>query len=123
MSTSVDLSELATAVADYRFAYLLSNTAAGPPHAVAVTPTLGAGVLTVEGLGHRTVDNLTASPAVCLLWPPTAVDGYSLIVDCRASLDGEVATLTPERAVLHRPAPALGADSTCGSDCVDLPVR
>lgn len=123
MSVPVDLSELATVLTEYRFAYLLSNAGDRPPHAVAVTPTLGNGVLTVEGLGHRTVDNIAAYPGVCLLWPPTAVDGYSLIVDCRATLDGAVVTLVPERAVLHRPAPALGADSSCGSDCVDLPVR
>ena len=123
MSVPVDLSELAKVVADYRFAYLLSNAGERPPHAVAVTPALGDGVLTVEGLGHRTLDNITAHPGVCLLWPPTAMDGYSLIADCQASLDGDVVRLVPERAVLHRPAPALGADSACGSDCVDLPVR
>lgn len=122
MSTPVDLSELAATIAGYGFAYLLTSAGDRAPHAVAVTPALSAGVLSVEGLGHRTVDNIAAHPAVCLLWPPVAADGYSLIVDCQGTLEGNEVRLVPARAVLHRPAPAIGADSACGSDCVDLPV-
>ena len=49
-----------------------------------------------------------------LLWPPAA-DGYSLIVDGTARVDGEQVTVDAERAVLHRQR----ADGP-GSDCVRL---
>jgi len=40
MSIPVELSDLATAMARYRFAYLLTGADQGAPHAIAITPTL-----------------------------------------------------------------------------------
>ena len=124
MSIEVELSTLADAMVRYRFAYLLTVGSEGPPHALAVTPTVDEGVLTVDGIGRRTRDNLLARPSVTLVWPPESVDEYSLIVDGQAATSGESVRITPTRAVLHRPAPRPGpvAEGTCGSDCVELPL-
>lgn len=124
MSIQVELSALADAVARYRFAYLLTVGGEGPPHALAVTPTVDGAVLTINGIGRRTRDNLLARPEVTLVWPPEAVDEYSLIVDGQAAASGESARITPTRAVLHRPAPRPepAAEGGCGSDCVELPL-
>lgn len=122
MSIPVALSTLADAIARYRFAYLLTSSDAGAPHAVAVTPMLKGGALVIDGLGRRTRSNAAQRPAVALVWPPGNEGDYSLIVDGQASLDGEILSVEPTRAVLHRPAPA-GAEAApghCGADCVEL---
>ncbi len=124
MSIAVELSNLAHALARYRFAYLLTSSAAGAaPHAVAVSARLHDGALLIDGVGRRTRDNAQQRPAVGLVWPPAAEQDYSLIVDGQAAIDGEGLRITPTRAVLHRPAPRpaeRAAAGTCGSDCVEL---
>lgn len=64
-----------------------------------------------------------------LAWPPRTADGYSLFVDgtaeVRSAGEDAVVTVSPSRAVLHRPAPAPTPPddpSACVSDCVELPV-
>lgn len=124
MSIPVELPQLADAMSRYRFAYLLTASAHGAPHAVAVSPTLQGSVLVIGNIGRRTRANLLQQPAVALVWPPQDASDYSLIVDGHAAPDGETLRITPTRAVLHRPAP--GADTkepgACGSDCVELQV-
>ena len=125
MSEKVDLDELARHVATYGLAYLLTVTDDERTHAVAVRPTLENGALTVEGLGRGTCANLDARPDVTLLWPPVAEGGYTLIVDGRAALTDSGASVTPARAVLHRPADHSpgnqSSDATsCGNDCVPV---
>ncbi|MCO6441713.1 MAG: hypothetical protein J5I81_11620 [Nitrococcus mobilis] len=124
MSIQVELSTLADTVTRYRFAYLLTVGAAGPPHAVAVMPRIDGGVFTVEGLGRRTRSNLCARPVITLVWPPESLDGYSLIVDGETATDGDSVRITPMRAVLHRPArrPEPVTEGACGSDCIELPL-
>lgn len=124
MSIQVELCDLADTLARYRFAYLLTVGAAGPPHAVAILPKLDGGVFTVEGIGRRTRDNLRSHPAITLVWPPESLDEYSLIVDGEAATSGESARITPTRAVLHRPAPRPEpvTEGACGSDCIELPL-
>ena len=59
-------------------------------------------------------------PVVTLCYPPTEPDGYSLIVDGTAAVDGEsTVRFSPSGAVLHRPAPAgfVGSATGCGNDC------
>lgn len=122
MSIPVALPDLAQAMARYRFAYLLTGTDQGAPHAVTVSPVLQGGTLVIQGVGRRTGKNLQTRPEVGLVWPPAEVAEYSLIVDGTASVaDGQV-RITPTRAVLHRPAPAPepAAPGACGSDCVEL---
>lgn len=122
MSISVDVSKLAETMARYRFAYLLTASDRGAPHAVAVTPVLEGGELVVEDTGRRTRDNAVQRPAVALVWPPEAASDYSLIVDGHAVVARGPLRITPTRAVLHRPAPPRppAAPGACGSDCVEL---
>src|SRR5690606_30718352 len=122
MSIPVELPGLDEALGRYRFAYLLTSSAGAAPHAVAVVPVLEAGELRVVGLGRRSRRNLLAQPQVSLVWPPDSEDGYSLIVDGIAALEGEALRIRPSRAVLHRPAPRPGRveECACGSACVEL---
>jgi hypothetical protein len=122
MSIPVELPGLPEVMARYRFAYLLTGTAEGAPHAVAVTPRLEGGVLVIDGIGRRSRANLLARPDVGLVWPPASESDYSLIVDGQAAMDGESLRIAPTRAVLHRPAPGAKpvAAEGCGSDCMAL---
>jgi hypothetical protein len=122
MSIPVDLSKLAEAMARYRFAYLLTSSERGAPHALAVTPVLQGGELVVNKTGRRTRDNAQQRADVALVWPPLSEADYSLIVDGQAVVAGEGLRITPARAVLHRPAPSRepAVPGACGSDCVEI---
>lgn len=124
MSIQVALDELAAAMREFAHAYLLTLGTAPRPHVVAVRPTVAGDLLRVPDLGRTSRRNIEGNDAVTLLWPPRDPGGYTLIVDGRADVHGEEAAVTPERAVLHRPAPAAAgpADGACASDCVELPV-
>lgn len=132
MSIPVDLAELGKAVAEHDFAYLVTISADGAAHLVAVRPVVTADRVRVTGLGRSTVGNAAARPIVTLAWPPRGPDGYSLIVDGRAETDGLLGedggevTVVPSRAVLHRsaPSPTPSDDpADCGSDCVEVPLH
>ena len=59
-------------------------------------------------VGRRTAANVSARPAVALLWPTPEPGTHSLIVDALASVidgaDEPTIRLRPTGAVLHRPA-------------------
>ncbi len=119
MSIAVDLDKLAAAVDGFDFAYLLTVSDDLRAHAVAVTPEWVDGALAMD-VGRRSAANAAARSNISLIWPPVEPDGYSLIVDGDASVIGSTVSFTPEKAVLHRPAPAPAgevADGACGSDC------
>jgi hypothetical protein len=82
MSVKVDLDQLAGALADFTFAYLVRST-------TAITRTLW-----LSSRCSRTA------------WPPSQPGGYTLIVDGRGQpTDADAAlTIAPSRAVLHRKA-------------------
>lgn len=126
MSVKIDLEELARHVAERRFGYLLTVGDDLRPKAVAVTPGVTGEVLAVDGLGPGTRANLTARSDVTLVFPPTEVGGYSLIVDGRATPTDAGARIVAGHAVLHRPADhapggaAAGDATSCGNDCVPL---
>lgn len=123
MSIDVPTNELATTLAEYGFAYLLTIGRESRPHVTAVFPAVEGEALRVAEIGRRTRLNLLARPEVTLVWPPKSADGYSLIVDGAGAFDGEVLVVEPARAVLHRPATPLPAtDASCGSDCVEVPL-
>lgn len=124
-SIPVETSNLADVIARYRYAYLMTTTANGAPHAVAVFAVLQDGALIVDRIGRRTRENALARPAVGLVWPPESADDYSLIVDGHAEVVGEQMRIVPTRAVLHRsaPSPRPPASGACGSDCVELEMR
>jgi hypothetical protein len=124
MSIAVGLERLAETLDRYRSGYLLTVGENARAHVVAVNPRLVEGTLRILDPGRRTQANAAARPSVTVLWPPPDPSGYSLIVDGNAgTADGEL-TVTPTRAVLHRPAPpgATPAGGGCTSDCVELPV-
>ena len=122
MSIAVDIAGLADAVAQFNLAYLLTVGTDGRAHAIASRPQLAEGRFTLTGLGRRSRGNVGQRPAVTLLWPPRDADGYSLIVDGDATLVDDVLTITPTRAVLHRPGPSPDPNSSCTSDCMELPL-
>ncbi|MGE3774752.1 MAG: pyridoxamine 5'-phosphate oxidase family protein [Gammaproteobacteria bacterium] len=125
MSIPVEASGLADVITRYRYAYLMTTTANGAPHAVAVSAVLQDGALIVDRIGRRTRENALARPAVGLVWPPESAEDYSLIVDGQAAVVGDQMRITPTRAVLHRsaPSPRPQAPGACGSDCVELEMR
>ena len=113
---------LADALVDYDYAYLMTATSDGAPHAVAVRPRLQNGALVVGDLGKRSRANVSIQPSVGLVWPPKIASDYSLIVDGRARIDAGSLRITPTRAVLHRLAPSQPAAAAggCAADCIEL---
>jgi hypothetical protein len=110
MSIQVELGEVRTVAAQQApFAYLLTVSDDQRAHAVAITPHIGTASITCDA-GNRSCANARTRPNVSLLWPPATPDDYSLIVDGHATVDGSTVTITPERAVRHRPAPGGGSD-------------
>ena len=105
MSVKVELDELAARLDEYGFAYLVTVSDAGAAHVIAVTPRLTADGVVADALGRHSIANATAHPAVTMVWPPTQAGGYSLIVDGTATVGDESITVSPTKAVLHRPAP------------------
>jgi hypothetical protein len=123
MSIEVTLQQLAQTLTRYRFAYLLTVGDDARVHVVAVAATVATDTLLVTDLGQKTLANLAAHPSVTLVWPPADPSDYSLIVDGVGSLRDDELTVTPTRAVLHRPAPPqITIGGGCESDCVELPV-
>jgi len=122
MSVPVDLDRLAQTLTEYRFAYLLSTGDDLRPHAVTATPRIRDDQLYITSPGRRTSANVDARPTIALIWPPAQENGYSLIVDGEAAVHADVLTVTPTRAVLHRPAAPDSAPvaGSCESDCVEL---
>lgn len=125
MSTQVALAALADTVTAYDFAYLITIGDQGHSHVVAVSPLVHAESITVAKPGRRSRANTEQNTQVTLVWPPPEPAGYSLIVDGIAHHGAEHLIITPERAVLHRPAPPSSEQpggAGCGSDCIELPT-
>ena len=127
MSIPVELTELGKAVTEHDFAYLVTISDDSSAHVVAVQAVVEGTTVTVSNLGRRTVTNAAARPQVTLVWPPRTTGDYSLISDGTARSDSAAGsiTITPSRAVKHRPAPALVTPDdpeACDSDCVELPL-
>jgi hypothetical protein len=122
MSVKVDLNQLATALDDYTFAYLVTVGDDYHAHTVAVDPVLVDGIIDVGTIGNRTRRNLDQHDGVTLVWPPREPGGYTLIVDGSGqSTDAEALKVVPSRAVLHRPAtPDSPTKPGCKDDCVPL---
>lgn len=114
--------ELAETLRRYGTGYLITVGTNGKSHVVAVAPVLDGERLRVSDLGRGSRCNLPDNPAVTLLWPPREPGAHSLIVDGTAALDDDCLTVTPTRAVLHRPAPepAPAAPGDCAADCIPL---
>jgi len=122
MSVKVDLDQLADALADFTFAYLITVGDDYRAHTVAVAPVLNDGMVDAGSVGNTTRKNVGQHDGVTLVWPPSQPGGYTLIVDGRAKATDDALTVEPTRAVLHRPAtPDTPATNPgCLHDCVPL---
>jgi hypothetical protein len=110
VSVTVSIDELFDEVVGWGFCYLLTVSDDQRPHLLALRPSVaGSGsarVLRLTAGGGRACRNASARPDVSLVFPPTErSDGYSLVVDGRAVVDGDDVDISPTSAVLHRPAP------------------
>lgn len=122
MSVKVDLDQLADALDDFTFAYLITVADDYRAHTVAVEPVLADGVIDVGPVGGGTRGNLDQHDGVTLVWPPREPGGYTLIVDGTGQATDTSLRVVPSRAVLHRQA-ALDSPATaagCLHDCVPL---
>jgi len=122
MSVKVDLDQLAGALADFTFAYLITVGDDYRAHTVAVQPMLSDGVIDVGSIGNTTRKNVGRHDGVTLVWPPSQPSGYTLIVDGVGRPTDDALRVEPIRAVLHRPAtPDTPATNPgCLHDCVPL---
>lgn len=121
VSVKVDMDQLAAALADFAFAYLVTVGDDYRAHTVAVDPVLVDGMLGINSVGDRTRRNAGSHAGVTLVWPPREPGGYTLIVDGVAEAADDALTIEPTGAVLHRPAtPTSPTTSGCGDDCVPL---
>jgi hypothetical protein len=106
-------------------AYVVTVSGQGAPHAVLAPVRWEGGGLVAE-VGATTAANAAARPRMFVLYPVRTDGDYSLIVDGEAVVEsGDGAhrvRVTPTRVVLHRPGPAPDPASSCGADCVPLPL-
>jgi hypothetical protein len=121
MSIPVALEQLRNETLRFALApYLLTVGDDARPHAVAVAAVWEGAALAMD-VGKRSASNAAARQQVSLLWAPNEPGGYSLIVDGTAASDGARVTVTPTRAVLHRPAATPdAAKAGCSADCVPI---
>ena len=102
--------ELAEAAAQHGpAAYILTVGDDGRPRVIHVAVNVAADGTITAVVGRGAAANASARPDMCVLWPPAA-DGYSLIADGAATIDGEPGpetriTIRVTSAVRHRPAP------------------
>jgi hypothetical protein len=121
MSVKVDLDQLADALADFTFAYLITVGDDYHAHTVAVEPVFTNGVIDVGAIGKSTRTNVAHHDGVTLVWPPREPGGYTLIVDGVGRPTESALTVVPSRAVLHRRAlPGATTKPGCKDDCVPL---
>ncbi|MGW4119714.1 pyridoxamine 5'-phosphate oxidase family protein [Nocardia sp. NPDC004711] len=107
--------ELVDLIGQYEFAFLVSIGDLGP-HTTPQHPTLTGGSFTITAPGPVTCRNITANPAVTLLWPPATADGHALIIDGHATLRDYTLEIAPTLAVLHHTATSTATSRRC-ADC------
>lgn len=104
------IDDLMGQVGSWGFCYLLTVSDDARPHLLALRPVVAGTpsrpVLRFDAGGGRACHNAQVRPAVSLVFPPNeAAEGYSLVVDGLAAVDGATVDVHPTWAVLHRPAP------------------
>lgn len=111
VSIEVPIPELFEQVDRWEFCYLLTVSDDERTHLLALRPAIvtsadGERSLRFDAGGGRACRNASARPAVSLVFPPVPhSDGFSLVVDGQATVDGALVDVRPTWAVLHRPAP------------------
>lgn len=119
MSIPVEIADLRAKVGEFDYAYVLTVRDDQRPHVVSTRPAWDGDVM-VMTLGRGSTANAAARSSISLCYPPAEADGYSLIVDGTATVDGESIRFAPTGAVLHRPAPDgfEGGPTGCVNDCL-----
>lgn len=109
MSIPVALDALADEVTRWGFGYLATVSDDGRPHLLALRPMVhdaAVPVLRFDAGGGRACRNAAVRDRVAVMFPPAAhSDGYSLVIDGTAAVDGQFVDVTVTSALLHRPAP------------------
>ena len=106
MSIGVTIERLMAEVGQWGFGYLLTVSDDERTHLVALRPLASGEVLRFDAGGGRACRNAEARPHVSIVFPPAEhSNGFSLVVDGDATVDGEFVDVHPTSAVLHRPAP------------------
>jgi Pyridoxamine 5'-phosphate oxidase len=109
VSIRVELSAVAAEVGRWGFGYLTTVSDDCRPHLLALTPTAsadGSPVLRFDAGGGRACRNAARRPDVAVMFPPTQhSDGFSLVLDGTATVDGSFVDVEVTSALLHRPAP------------------
>lgn len=109
MSLAVEPTDLAGVAQKHGpAAYVLTTGADGRPRVIHVAVDVADDGTISAVVGRSAAANAIDRPNVCVLWPPAA-DGFSLIADGTAEVDGEPSpethiTITVTSAVRHRPA-------------------
>lgn len=104
MSIEVPIAELRAQLADYPWGFLVSVSAEGRAHSLAVATAFDDdGALRLQ-VGRTSTTNAGERPEVTLLFPPASGYEYSVIVDGIATPEDSDLRVVPTRAVLHRPA-------------------
>jgi hypothetical protein len=104
MSVIVDVADVPQQLADFDRGYLLTSRE-GLVKAVSVRAVPDDAGLVVAAPGGGSLRNVTANPAVTLLFPPLVAGGMTLLVDGTAATDGDDVRVTPTSAVLHVATP------------------
>ncbi|MCP2296954.1 hypothetical protein SAMN04244553_1156 [Nocardia amikacinitolerans] len=108
--------ELVDIIGGYDLAFLVSIGDLGP-HTTPHHPVLDTNRFRIPAPGPVTCRNITANPAVTLLWPPATPTGHVLIIDGHAALDDDFTLeVVPTQAVLHHTGTAGAMSRRCG-DC------
>ena len=91
---------------EWGFGYLLTVSDDSRPHLLALRPHVFGDALRFDAGGGRACRNAEARPNVSIVFPPhDGSNGFSLVVDGEASVDGNLIDVRPTSAVLQRPAP------------------
>lgn len=108
MSIKVELADLGQHLEDFGETGFVLSTGPDRPHIISLRLVLAEGRFSCDP-GRSCAHNVEANPALTLLWPAPRGDGHSLIVDGVGqvlAMEGRSRlTITPQNAVLHRPAP------------------
>lgn len=101
MSVRVELNEIPDQVARFgAAAFLVTVGDDGRAHPASVRVEAAGGTLRA-GAGRRTRANVAERSLVTLLWAGP-LDGFGLLVDGTAAVDGETIVVTPTSAILHK---------------------
>lgn len=104
MSIAVPLDELGRQLRGYPWAFLVTVSADGRSHSLAVPTHLDDDGTLRMPVGRTATANATERHEVTMLFPPASGAEYSLILDGTAAIGDGVLVVTPLRATLHRPA-------------------